>query len=129
MSSPKSPPVSVLLVTDDPQVASGTTALLDQYGCAVWVAEDADSAVELAAIHEPDTALIDMTLPEAQVAAISRRLGRLRGRPGIPIALIRFGNPEDRERSQRAGIPLHLFLPIDPELLLSILAQIRGTPS
>ena len=65
MSAHEQPVIRVLLADDDPAVLAALTDLLsgEPGMTVVGAAEDADSAVRLAAAHRPDVALIDVKMP------------------------------------------------------------------
>jgi PAS domain S-box-containing protein len=60
----------VLIVEDDPEVASGLAAILEGAGLAVRAVERGSEAVRAAAAFEPDVVLIDISLPDMSGAEV-----------------------------------------------------------
>jgi two-component system response regulator RpaA len=54
---------TVLVVDSDPNLRAALARLLARRGCRVLVADDGLRAVELAAAHAPDVALVELLLP------------------------------------------------------------------
>lgn len=54
---------SILIVEDNPKIAKAVSARLKYHGYAVRVANDAPSAQMSARKHEPDVAILDISIP------------------------------------------------------------------
>lgn len=54
---------TILVVEDNPKIAKAIGARLKHHGFAVRIAYDAPSAVMLARKHEPDVAILDISIP------------------------------------------------------------------
>ena len=70
-------------------------------------------------LERADLLVTDIGLPDGNGCELMKRFKESYGRPGIAIS--GFGQPEDLERSRRAGFSHHLVKPIDPELLRATL--------
>jgi DNA-binding NarL/FixJ family response regulator len=93
--------VSVLLVDDHAIVRAGLRAILERAGVIV-VAEAATGAdaVALARMHAPDVALVDLTMPGTDVAALVRALAMF----GARVVLLATFEPRiEIARVLRAG--------------------------
>jgi two-component system response regulator MprA len=81
------PVVRVLVVEDDPMVASALTRGLALEGYTVDTAEDGPIAMRVAAEHPPDVAVLDVTLPGMDGMEVSARLRHAAVTP-YPILLL-----------------------------------------
>jgi len=58
------------------------------------------------------------------MAAVARRIRQQHwGEKIVLVALTGWGKPEDREQSRAAGFNGHLIKPVDPGVLLKLLAE------
>jgi two-component system CheB/CheR fusion protein len=76
----------------------------------------------------PDVVLLDIGLPDMDGYEVARRL-REDGlaRDALIVAATGYGRSQDREKSARSGIDVHLTKPIDMEQLTELLARGRRT--
>ena len=117
------PPVKVLVVDDDRDAADMLKMLLDMNGSATSVAYDGVDAVKLAEELRPDIVLLDIGLPNVDGYEACRRIRRHGwGKGMIIVALTGRGLDDDRAMSQQSGFDMHLVKPVEPELLLTVLA-------
>lgn len=102
---------------------------LEENGLNVETANDGQIALRMVRNAAPgyyDCILMDIRMPNMDGLEATRKIRALpnRIRAGIPIvAMTSEAYPEDREKSQEAGIDVHLVKPLDTGKLLSILAQ------
>jgi CheY-like chemotaxis protein len=117
----------VLVVEDDTDTAESLRQLLVLYGHAAEVARDGPAALDLAGRFRPDVVLLDIGLAGGMDGLeVARRLGACPdGKAPLLVAVTGRDQPEDRRRSELAGIHLHLVKPADPEMLRSLLARFR----
>src|SRR5512141_781675 len=89
------PPVRVLVVDDEPDLADLVSTALRFDGCRTATAGDADEAVRVARDLRPDIAVLDMMLPGDDGVTL---LGRLRAEhPDLPaVFLTARGATRDR---------------------------------
>jgi len=117
----------ILLVEDYKDSREMLRHLLESTGHEVFEAEDGLRGVEVALRVRPDVALIDVGLPELDGYEVARRI---RAAPGgrdiVLIALTGYGQPEDKERSRRAGFDTHVVKPLDPDTLDELLKEPKG---
>jgi CheY-like chemotaxis protein len=114
----------VLVVDDNRDAADSLCALVRFWGHECWCAYDGASALPLADLHTPDVVLLDIGLPGMdgyEVAARLREHAALH--ETILIALTGYGQPEDRERTRRAGFSHHLLKPVDTDALREMLGK------
>jgi CheY-like chemotaxis protein len=113
-----------LVVDDNRDAADSLCALVRFWGHECWCAYDGASALPLADLHTPDVVLLDIGLPGMdgyEVAARLREHAALH--ETILIALTGYGQPEDRERTRRAGFSHHLLKPVDTDALREMLGK------
>jgi signal transduction histidine kinase/DNA-binding response OmpR family regulator len=106
--------IRVLVVDDDPDAVALLQEALVELGFNVAVAYDGPSALQVAQSFHPDTALVDVGLPQMDGFELGRRLRDAEGAPGALrlVAITGYGRESDRLRSQRAGFDLHLVKPV-----------------
>lgn len=114
----------ILIVEDDPNTAECLALVLRHYGHQVQVAGDGPSACQVSQTSPPDVVLLDLGLPGMDGWEIARRFRELSlEKMPFLIALTGHGREEDRRRSLKAGIDLHLVKPLDPESLRQTLER------
>lgn len=115
---------SVLVVDDNVDAAEMLGALLRKCGARVELAHDGNAALELAASHRFDVALLDIGLPHIDGYQLVARLRTLPTQAGAYfVALTGYGQPSDRERALQSGFHEHLIKPVDMALLGRIMAH------
>jgi CheY-like chemotaxis protein len=120
----------VLVVEDDKDSREMLRILLELDGHDVHEAEDGPGALSAALALRPDVALVDVGLPGLDGHEVARQL---RGGPTGPslllVALTGYAEPEDRERSRKAGFDAHLTKPISPEKLGELFRMLEAPRS
>lgn len=112
-----------ILVVDDQADAADTLAeLLRCHGHSVDVAYSPAEALERALAHAPDIAFIDIVMPGMDGWALAQQM-RERNPRAYLVALTGASEDDRRERSQEAGLDIHLVKPIDPTRLELVLAR------
>lgn len=118
------PDPRILIVEDDPAVASALSRRLSFEDFTVDVAQDGPAGLDLAAEHEPNLVILDLMLPGMDGLEVARRL-----RQGIdaPILMLTArGSIEDKVAGFESGADDYLVKPFAfPELLLRIRALLR----
>jgi PAS domain S-box-containing protein len=117
--------LDVLLVEDNADGREALRALLEAWGHRVQVAEDGARGIELANASRPEVALIDIGLPDVDGYQVARAL-RDEPTPIFLVALTGYGQPEDRQRALQAGFDAHLVKPLDPDVLIRLLAEVAA---
>jgi len=114
-----------ILVADDNRDAADSLGLLLQLsGNAVRIAYGSQEALRLADEFRPDTALLDIGMPEMNGCDLARSLrGLAWGERILLIAVTGWGQEEDRRRTREAGFDAHLVKPVDHAVLLRLLAD------
>jgi DNA-binding response OmpR family regulator len=126
---PLSEPLRVLVVDDNRNTVESLTMLLDLHGNTTHTAYDGLEAVKLAEAVRPEIILLDIGLPRIDGYEACRRIREQEwGRNMIVVALTGLGHDDDRLRSRQAGFDMHLVKPVDPEILLAVLAATPREP-
>jgi CheY-like chemotaxis protein len=117
------PALQVLIVEDKTDTAECLALFLRMDGHATRVAGDGPAAPRAVRDAVPDAVLLDIGLPGGMDGwEVARRLrtehprGRL-----LLVAVTGYGRPEDRARSAKVGVDVHLVKPADPEAILQLL--------
>jgi len=121
------PPLRVLVVDDEPDLADLVSTALRFDGCRTATAGDADEANRVARELRPDIAVLDMMLPGDDGVVL---LGRLRAEhPDLPaVFLTARGDTRDRIAGLRAGADDYIAKPFSlEELLARLQAVLRRT--
>lgn len=114
----------VLVVDDNRDSADSLCMILETLGHDVQVAYDGLEAVRVAETFRPEAILMDVSMPHLNgLEAAGQIRGQDWGRDILICALTGYGQKEDRRRSEEAGINHHLVKPVDPDLLIQLLAS------
>jgi DNA-binding response OmpR family regulator len=120
--------MNVLLVEDEPRIASFVVKGLERHGYAVD--HVATGAQALARIHagEPDVIVLDLALPDVDGLDVLRRLRR--GGTVVPVIILTArGDVFDRVRGFDAGADDYLVKPFAfDELLARLRTRLRRRP-
>jgi CheY-like chemotaxis protein len=112
-----------VLVADDNKDAAETLALLlEMAGHDVRVVHDGRAALSLAHTFRPDSALLDIGMPQLNGYEVAEALRREPWGANINlIALTGWGQEGDRQRALAAGFDRHLTEPVDPDALQALI--------
>jgi two-component system response regulator MprA len=118
------PDSRILIVEDDPAVASALSRRLSFDGFAVDVASDGPTALDIAAESAPDLVVLDLMLPGMDGLEVARRIRR--GIDAPILMLTARGSIEDKVAGFESGADDYLVKPFAfPELLVRIRALLR----
>ena len=120
----------VLLVEDNEINQEVATALLDDLGCTTVIAGNGQEALRILEQTVVDCVLMDIQMPVMDGLTATRAIRR-DPRPDVSslpiIAMTAHAMQEDRDKSLRAGMNLHITKPIDfEELRAALLLATRG---
>jgi PAS domain S-box-containing protein len=117
--------LSILVAEDVPAHQVVTRALLESMGHRVEIAADGAAALAAAKIGRFDVVLMDIQMPVMDGLQATRAIRAIDGPVAtIPIvALIPFGQPEDRARARAAGATDDLERPIRPRQLAAVIER------
>jgi two-component system CheB/CheR fusion protein len=117
----------ILIVDDNKDSADTMAVLMSSYGYDVRTAYNFESALCEAASFSPHVALLDLSKPEPNGLELAKRFQQMpETKKTVLIAFSGYGQPDDLERSKKAGFAHHLVKPCDSnavhDLIRSLLA-------
>jgi two-component system CheB/CheR fusion protein len=118
-------PRRVLVVDDNVDGALSWAILLRIEGHDVQVAHDASRALAIAEGFRPEAAIVDIGLPGMDGVELGRRLRAADGDGLLLIAVSGYAADGDRQRTREAGFDHHFRKPIEPDVVLELLAKHR----
>jgi PAS domain S-box-containing protein len=125
VTAPPQVPRKVLLVDDNADSLEVMGELLKLMGHEIYLASDAERALEQALAHRPDAIILDIGLPNVDGYALARML---RAEPLFAqtrlIAHTGFGSERDRRNTADAGFDFHLVKPANFEELERVMRSI-----
>jgi signal transduction histidine kinase len=118
--------VRVLVVDDDPASREAVRALLEQVGAQVATATSADDARHHLRTTAVDVMVSDIAMAQESGYALMQTL-RAEGLTLPSLALTGYARREDADKAYAAGFDVHLPKPVDPTVLVTVLAAMtRG---
>jgi DNA-binding response OmpR family regulator len=115
--------LKVLVVDDNCDAASTLSMLLEMVGHEVRIAFDGIEALAVAARFFPNVVLLDLGMPGMDGLETCRRLREQSwGEKMAVIAVTGWGTDSDRGRTKEAGFDQHLVKPVEPDVILGLLA-------
>jgi two-component system KDP operon response regulator KdpE len=115
---------TVLVVDDEPQIVRAVKVLLRGAGLDALAAHGVEEALDLAALHRPDAAIVDLLLPDGTGVDVCRGL---REWSGMPILVLSAVDEEDEKvAALEAGADDYVTKPFGSrELLARLQAALR----
>ena len=113
----------VVVIDDNVDANDSLRMLLQMAGHEVSAAYDGAAALSLVQASRPQIVLCDIGLPNLDGYAVVTKL-REQMKEAMPlmIAITGWGKDTDRERALAAGFDHHLVKPVEPEVLLQMIA-------
>ena len=120
------PPLSVLIVEDQPDIAESLKIFLELCGgYDLEVAPDGEAAIRIAQQHPPAAVVCDIGLPKKDGFQVAEELTARLPRTPLLIAVTGYGSPDVEDRARRAGFRHYLVKPADPLKLDALLRDYR----
>jgi signal transduction histidine kinase/DNA-binding response OmpR family regulator len=119
----------IMIVDDEADTRDMIAAALSQCGAQVKGCESAAEALSALQSWEPDLLISDIGMPGEDGYSLIKKVRQIdRQRYGqIPaVALTAYASPEDRIRILSAGFQMHVAKPVEPEELVTLIANIAG---
>jgi CheY-like chemotaxis protein len=114
----------ILIVEDDKKIVTALTIRLQAAGYEVVVSYDAALAMTRAMDHQPDLALLDITMPGGNGFVVAERLRDSVDTASIPIIFLTASKqPGLREKALELGAVAFFEKPYDAQRLLATIAQ------
>ncbi|HEY7063667.1 MAG TPA: response regulator [Chloroflexota bacterium] len=108
----------ILIADDDPEIVSLLIDVLEQDGYRLFVAQDAEGAVNMALAHQPDLMLLDVIMPEGGGYQIYQELqARAPDREHNVIFLTGVDQPERMQQAFALGAVDYMTKPFSIALL------------
>ena len=116
-----------LIVDDSEDTIAMLEELLTISGARVRAATSGAEALRIAAGHEFDVVLSDISMPEMDGYEFLQRLRQIEGKQHVPVlAITGFGRRGDVERARAAGFYSHLTKPLNLQALADVLRQLAA---
>jgi two-component system KDP operon response regulator KdpE len=116
----------ILVCDDEQQILRALRVILRDAGFEALPASDAEEALDVAAVENPDGAIIDLLLPGADGVELSRRLREWSDMPILVLSAI--GDEDAKVRALAAGADDYVTKPFGPrELVARLKANLRRT--
>jgi PAS domain S-box-containing protein len=118
----------LLVVDDEPDSRRTIAAILEQYGAIVTAAASAKEGLAISARQSFDVLLCDIAMPEQDGYSLIRGIRSLPDEKSHTpaVALTAYGRPSEREIALAEGFDEYLKKPVEPEELISLVADVAG---
>jgi len=113
--------VRVLVVDDDPESREAVRVLLEQVGAEVSTASSAAEARRQLRTVAADVLVSDIAMAQESGYTLMETI-RAEGLTLPSVALTGYARREDADKAYAAGFDVHLPKPVDPDVLVSVLA-------
>jgi two-component system, OmpR family, KDP operon response regulator KdpE len=114
----------VLVCDDEHQILRALRVILRDAGFEPLPASSAEEALDVAAVHRPDAAIIDLVLPDVDGVELCRRLREWSELPIIVLSAV--GDEDAKVRALAAGADDYVTKPFSPrELVARLNANLR----
>ncbi len=118
----------MLICDDELQILRALKVVLRDAGFEVVATANGNEALDAAAVHPPDAAIIDLLLPDIDGVEVCRRLREWSEMPIIVLSAV--GEEQQKVRALDAGADDYVTKPFSPaELIARLKAVLRRTPS
>src|SRR5207249_8492020 len=121
--------LKVLVVDDDKDTCEILGVVLKKAGAEVRTCLSASQALTAMDSWVPDILVSDIAMPGQDGYAFIRkvRARKTEDGGGVPaVALSAYGRNEDRMKALSAGFQLHVEKPIEPSMLINVVATVAG---
>ena len=118
----------VLVCDDESQILRALRVILRDAGFEALPADNGEQALDLAAVHTPDAAIVDLVLPDMDGVEVCRRLREWSKMPIIVLSAV--GEEDVKVRALAAGADDYVTKPFSPrELIARLQAVLRRSGS
>jgi len=116
----------ILIVDDNRDGADSLGMMLRIMGNDIRTAYDGQEGVDVAEEFRPEVVLFDIGMPKLNgYEACLRIREQPWGKAIVLIAVTGWGQDDDRLRSHEAGFDHHMVKPVDPQVLMKMLAELQ----
>lgn len=114
----------VLIIDDSPTETYKLTSMLEKIGHVVLTADNGEAGIALAQKERPDLVLMDIVMPGLNGFQATRQLSKLPETAHIPVIIVTTKDQQtDRVWGMRQGAKAYLTKPIQPDVLISAMAE------
>jgi two-component system KDP operon response regulator KdpE len=114
----------ILVCDDEPQILRALKVILREAGFEAVPAETAEEALDRAAVHPPDGAILDLVLPDGDGVEVCREIRRWSSMPIIVLSAV--GEEDAKVRALEAGADDYVTKPFGArELVARLEAALR----
>jgi two-component system, OmpR family, KDP operon response regulator KdpE len=114
----------ILVCDDEPQILRALKVILREAGFEAVLAETAEEALDRAAVHPPDAAILDLVLPDGDGVEVCREIRRWSTMPIIVLSAV--GEEDAKVRALEAGADDYVTKPFGArELVARLEAALR----
>ena len=122
-------PVTVLWIDDDRLLLTFGRDILERHGYRVRTALDGPTGIAAAIEEPPDLIILDVVMPDMTGYEVCRRLRAEPGLQDTPILLLTsLQDPQVDVLGRGIGETFTMSKPSEPEMIVSIIAQVLGQP-
>ncbi|MDZ8108558.1 MAG: PAS domain S-box protein [Nostoc sp. DedQUE12a] len=118
---------NILVVDNEPDSLEFIAFVLEQSGANVITATSAAEALQLFSQFQPDVLISDIGMPDRDGYMLMQQVRALPPEQGgqvLAIALTAYAGYGDYQQAMAAGFQQHLTKPVDPELLIKVIADL-----
>lgn len=116
----------VLLIEDEPNIATAIAFVLGRNGWHVSTHHDGKTAIGAVERHAPDVVVLDVMLPGQSGFEILADI-RAGERPNLPVLMLTAkGQTKDRERAEALGVNVFMTKPFSNAELLDSVTQLAS---
>jgi two-component system KDP operon response regulator KdpE len=112
----------VLVCDDESQILRGLRVILRDAGYEVLPADSGERALDVAAVQNPDAAIVDLILPDIDGVEVCRRLREWSKMPIIVLSAV--GEEDVKVRALEAGADDYVTKPFGPRELIARLGAV-----
>jgi two-component system KDP operon response regulator KdpE len=112
----------VLVCDDETQILRALRVILRDAGFEALPAASGEGALDLAAVHHPDAAIVDLVLPDIDGVEVCRRLREWSEMPVIVLSAV--GEEDAKVRALAAGADDYVTKPFGPRELIARLEAV-----
>jgi two-component system, OmpR family, KDP operon response regulator KdpE len=120
----------ILVCDDEPQILRALKVILREAGFEAVPAETAEEALDRAAVHPPDAAILDLVLPDGDGVEVCREIRRWSSMPIIVLSAV--GEEDAKVRALEAGADDYVTKPFGARELIArleaALRRVGGAP-
>ena len=121
------PPLGIVVVEDNDDVADVLVEWLAGHGHRVTVARTGTLGLDAIGQSRPDLVICDLGLPDLDGLDVCRRVrSSTTANQPVMVALTGWGREQDLRATKDAGFDYHLVKPVAPDALRSLISKVSG---